>query len=248
MNSSDSADAEVGSINDSHNASLIITRVSPTEPPEGDHAEWDHAERDHAERDQTRVYKPPMPIPAPKFPNPPPYWPIIPTEDDWTTAGMGMTGYRNVITGKTRTLNDPPFKPPEYPWIEMGRHLTRQTHRPVAPCYLNKTTGECKWDFPDVPLSSFEFKTPSLNPSEFTKYVKRPQHVRAINAPTHPHTTRTTTNRWGITKPKLKRPVSSAFTAFTRKAGGHKNKRTKRRETKRRETKRRETKRRETKL
>ena len=220
MNSSDSADAEVGSIIDSHNASLTINRVSPP-------TNWDPSD-----------YKHPMPIPTPKYPKDPPYWPIIPTEDDWTTAGMGMTGYQNVITGKTRKLNDPPFKHPEYPWTVMGRHLTGQPHRPVAPCYLNETTGECRWDFPYVPLSSFEFKNPSLNPSEFAKYVKRPQHVRAINAPTHPHTTHTKTNRWGITKPKLNRSLSSAFT-HTRKAGGHKNKRIKRRETKRRETKRR---------
>jgi len=205
MNLSDSADAEVGSI--------LTIKVSPTD-------KWDPND-----------YKPPMPIHEPKHPRVPPYWPIIPLEENWTTKGMGITGYQNVQTGETRRLNDPPFKHPEYPWKEMGRYLTKELyHRPVAPCYLNQMTGECKWDFPDVPLSSFEFKTPSLNPSEFTKYVKRPQHVRAINAPTHPHTTHATTSRWGITK--MNRSLSSAFTH--RKAGGHKNKRSKRRKTKRR--------------
>jgi hypothetical protein len=156
-------------------------------------------------------------IPAPQCPPIKPMrWPLIPIDAEWTKDGMGITGYKHKTTGQKRALDDPPFEKPEYPWEQSGLVKTGVNYPSVAPYYFNHATRACQWDFPHA-LQSFDY--------ENIKYVKPPQHVRAIKAPE-------TSNRWGITKKEpLKRSLSSAF---TRKMGGRKHKRDKRCDTKRR--------------
>ena len=196
----DADDEEVKSIINSHDYPRIINHVSPTA-----HV---HAPVSLAS------------VPAPQCPPINPVrWPFIPIDPEWTREGMGMTGHKHKTTGQTRGLDNPPFEKPEYPWEQSGIVKTGLNYPLVAPYYFNHTTGACQWDFPHA-LQSFEFENPSLHKSEFIKYVKPPQHVRAIKAPY------TTSNRRGITKKEkpLKMSLSSAFT----RKGGRKNKRGKR--------------------